>query len=187
LPARAFVRPAFSRSDGSPVHVTSDRSPAESDRNAGEAITGRRMDIEPSRFAQEQISGTLREQEAGAKTADVCRKYESAVRLSTNARLSTADCKRPTPSGGKPSSTEIPSSRSSWPRRCGTTPCSRTSSQKSDRVRRPARRGLFCEARSRQESGGHVQFWGGPHLGYGYACVSWPGSAAGSAIAIYLS
>jgi putative transposase len=32
------------------------------------------MDIKPSRFTEEQIIGILREQEAGAKRADVCRK-----------------------------------------------------------------------------------------------------------------
>ena len=31
--------------------------------------------MKPSRFMGEQIIGVLREQEAGAKTADVCRKY----------------------------------------------------------------------------------------------------------------
>src|ERR1700730_18320747 len=35
----------------------------------------RGMDMKPSRFTEEQIIGILREQEAGAKSADVCRKH----------------------------------------------------------------------------------------------------------------
>jgi putative transposase len=33
------------------------------------------MDMKPSRFTEEEIIGILREQEAGAKTVDVCRKH----------------------------------------------------------------------------------------------------------------
>jgi putative transposase len=36
------------------------------------SITWKEMDTKPSRFAEEQIIGILREQEAGATTADVC-------------------------------------------------------------------------------------------------------------------
>ena len=33
------------------------------------------MDMKPSRFTEEQIIGILREQEVGAKTAEICRKH----------------------------------------------------------------------------------------------------------------
>src|SRR5215475_13272616 len=33
------------------------------------------MDMKPSRFTEERIIGILRENEAGAKTADLCRKH----------------------------------------------------------------------------------------------------------------
>jgi putative transposase len=39
------------------------------------SITWKGLDMKPSRFMEEQIIGILREQEAGAKTADVCRKH----------------------------------------------------------------------------------------------------------------
>ena len=31
--------------------------------------------MKPSRFSEEQIIGMLKEQDAGSKTADICRKY----------------------------------------------------------------------------------------------------------------
>lgn len=41
-----------------------------------------------SRFNEEQITGILREQEAGAKTVDMCRKQGSAARPSSSGRRS---------------------------------------------------------------------------------------------------
>ena len=50
-------------------------SPENSSKKLVESITCEGMDMKPSRFTEEQIIGILREQEVGAKTADVFRKH----------------------------------------------------------------------------------------------------------------
>lgn len=56
--------------------------------------------MKKSRFAEEQIIGILREQEARAATTDVCRKHgiSSAIFYKT-AKYGGLEVKSPTPSG----------------------------------------------------------------------------------------
>jgi hypothetical protein len=48
------------------------------------------MDMKPSRFTEEQIIGILREQEAGATTADMCRKHGVSPTAPTGALVAIA-------------------------------------------------------------------------------------------------
>jgi putative transposase len=52
-----------------------------------------------SRFTEKQIIGVLREQEAGARTEEVCRRHGSAT--FTSGRQSTAGLRSRTPGGSR--------------------------------------------------------------------------------------
>src|SRR5262249_55853099 len=88
------------------------------------------MDMKPSRFTEEQIIGMLRGQEAGAKTADVCRKYgiSSATFYKWKAKyggLEVSDAKRL-----KALEDENAKLKKLWRKQNWTRRCSRRSPQK---------------------------------------------------------
>jgi putative transposase len=80
--------------------------------------------MKKTRFTEEQIIGILREHEAGAATADVCRKHgvSSATFYKWKAKyggLDVSEAKRLRTAGGREPSPE----EAAGQRRCWTTPC----------------------------------------------------------------
>lgn len=65
--------------------------------------------MKPSRFTEEQIIGSLREQEAGAATADVCRKHGISSATFYKWKAGTVVWTCPTPSGSRRWRTRTPS------------------------------------------------------------------------------
>src|SRR5215469_3465650 len=83
-----------------------------------------------TRFSEEQIIGVLREQEAGVKTDEVCRRHGISSATFYKWRPSTEGLRSPTRSGLRRWMMRIADSRSCWRRRCSTTQHSRTYSEK---------------------------------------------------------
>src|SRR4051794_23102332 len=84
-----------------------------------------------SRFTDEQIIAIVREYEAGAKLAELCRKHGvSPATFFTSGERSTAGWRSPTPSGSERSRRRTAASSSSWPTPCSTIRRSRVCWQK---------------------------------------------------------
>jgi hypothetical protein len=92
--------------------IVADPSPRDLHQEEVESVTRLETDMKRGRFTEEQIIGVLREQEAGLKTADLCRKpgiSEATTPLPfrhSSLRLSQTQASRPT--GGRFITAEFP-------------------------------------------------------------------------------